>query len=424
MQRRHPREQGSHPNGTHRTTASNEAKHDVKPGERAAIDIFESSGKRENRRPIPRRNSDSSMFNAKDEERRRKEHRRRERDGRGKDGKDVSDVKSRSSRSRRAQGLDIIDKLDVTGLYGQGMIHHDGPFDACNPHRNRKNVRAAPMHAFPEGSLNNALGGAGPVNKGIDYDAFHGQTVEGFTDYNTTTQLEDQYNHRKKPSRPSNEEPSVSWNPKDKIEPVHGEASAGLGTSTFFEGTAASRKERARRESESDNAPPNPVGGGLSRKRSIAQKIRGISQKRPTGGESAAVTSPEARYIQSPGSPQYIPSVQSAGGLGRLNEKNPFFQETTKPKPTVEFAPVPTTTAGGVGRSRTASSPYRTRDRAPSSPKRGLSRPATEEDQTAIRENPSGSGGNSNAGGGLMGRVKSLRSKKRPDRFTAPGGSG
>ena len=363
------------------------------------------------------------MFDARDEERRRRERRRREgeREGRAKDGRYG---KSRSHRSKRPGGLDIIDKLDVTGLYGPGMIHHDGPFDACNPHRNRKNARAAPMHAFPAGSLNNVLGGSGPINKGIDYDAFHGRVVESFSDYNKTSQLEappEPPTHSKKPSQNTpNHRTTTSWDAKEKIEPVHGEATAGLGTSTFFEGTTVSRKDIQRRESESENTPLNPAApGGLSRKRSIAQKIRGIS-KRPGGsGEPAALAGPEGRTVHTPTTPQY---VQSAGGRDRMYERNPFFHDHTtesKKGPPVSAMAINsqiTATATG-GRPRTASSPRRNRDRAPSSPRRDLYRPATQEDETATFSKENGNGAGNNTAGGLIGRVKSLRGKKRPERF-------
>lgn len=53
----------------------------------------------------------SKLFDDEDEQRRR-ERRHRERDGRHRDGK------HRSSRKNRQ--LDIIDKLDVTSIYGTG----------------------------------------------------------------------------------------------------------------------------------------------------------------------------------------------------------------------------------------------------------------------------------------------------------------
>lgn len=66
----------------------------------------------------PRRNSESSIMERPkamdpEEERRRRERRRREREARHRDGK--------SSRSKKANyHMDIIDKLDVTSIYGTG----------------------------------------------------------------------------------------------------------------------------------------------------------------------------------------------------------------------------------------------------------------------------------------------------------------
>jgi hypothetical protein len=244
------------------------------------------------------------------EEERRRRERRKMRDERSKD------PKSRSSRTRRPQGLDIIDKLDVTGIYGPSMIHHDGPYDAVQPHRNRKKDHRAPMEAFPVGSANNVLGGSGPVNKNIDLDTFHGRGAAAHLDFGAPAAVPDY-------KRPELEQRTVSFNPKDREDIVHGEASVGLGTSTFLEGAPASRTAIQRRESETNTAMAD---GGLGRKKSIAQRIRGISQpRRQFGAPDARIMSPEARYgnARSPGSPQ----VQSAGGIGKANELNPFFDD-------------------------------------------------------------------------------------------------
>lgn len=242
------------------------------------------------------------------EEERRRRERRRMRDERSKD------PKSRG-KQRRPQGLDIIDKLDVTGIYGPSMIHHDGPYDAVQPHRNRKKDHRAPMEAFPVGSANNALGGSGPVNKNIDLDTFHGRGANAYADFGAPAAAPEY-------KRPEVER-SVSFNPKDRDDIVHGESSFGLGTSTFLEGAPAARSAIQRRESETNNAMAE---GGLGRKKSIAQRIRGISQpRRQFGDPNARIMSPEARYgnARSPGSPQ----VKSAGGLGKADELNPFFDD-------------------------------------------------------------------------------------------------
>lgn len=75
------------------------------------------TGSRERERR-PRRNSESSIMERTpklldtDEDRRRRERRRRDREGRHRDGK---------PRSRKPHyQLDIIDKLDVTSIYGTG----------------------------------------------------------------------------------------------------------------------------------------------------------------------------------------------------------------------------------------------------------------------------------------------------------------
>jgi hypothetical protein len=50
-----------------------------------------------------------------EEEKKRRERRRRERDAKGKDGRSGT-----RDRTRRPKGYDVIDKLDVTGIYGPG----------------------------------------------------------------------------------------------------------------------------------------------------------------------------------------------------------------------------------------------------------------------------------------------------------------
>jgi hypothetical protein len=240
---------------------------------------------------------------AEDEERRRRE-RRKERDARAaRDGK--------TRRVRKPQGLDIIDKLDVSGIYGPSMIHHDGPYDAVRPHRNRKKDERAPMEAFPVGSSNNTLGGSGPINKNIDLETFHGRGAEGFTDFGSSGDP----GFVKK--RPELEGRSLSFNPKDP-ETVHGEESGGLGTSTFLDGAPASRAAIQAREIEAQRAMVD--AGGLGRKKSIAQRFRGISAgpRRGFNDGNPRIISPDARYGGSATSPL------SGGGAHRANEPNPF----------------------------------------------------------------------------------------------------
>jgi hypothetical protein len=233
------------------------------------------------------------------EERRRRE-RRRERDARAKDSK------SSQKRVRKPHGLDVIDKLDVSGIYGPSMIHHDGPYDAVQPHRNRKKDHRAPMSAFPLGSANNALGGSGPLNDKLDLDKIHGRGAEGFSDFGAAQTKE-----------------AATFGPKEPADIVHGDESHGLGTSTFLDGAPASRTAIQQRESENQRAMAD---GGLGRKKSIAQRIRGISQPRRDFEGRPRIASPQARYgtAQSPNGPL---TTGGSFASNKANESNPFFDD-------------------------------------------------------------------------------------------------
>ncbi|KAJ5181429.1 hypothetical protein N7449_011576 [Penicillium cf. viridicatum] len=300
----------------------------------------------------PRRNSESSvmdrgskLLDVDDDEKRRRERRHRERSGRSKDGK------SRSGRKDRR--LDIIDKLDVTSIYGTGMFHHDGPFDACNPHRNRRGVRTAPMQAFPKGSTNMALGGAGPNNSNIDLNLFHGRMEEGHNDFSTAGRR--------------NAETGF-MDPTARVDPIHGPQSMGLGTSTFLDGAPASRSAMARRESENESGlTPN---GGLARKKSLAQRLRG------RGAGPGRMASPTDNF-----------------------PRNPYFQEEEYEEEwDKKGSSIEARLDGG-------------RVRSSSSPKQMERKITNDRPYEESRLNPG-------AGGGFLNRMKSLR-KPKPERRTS-----
>ncbi|KAK9467478.1 Pal1 cell morphology protein-domain-containing protein [Lipomyces arxii] len=168
--------------------------------------------------------------------------------------------------------MDKIDKLDVTGIFGTGF-HHDGPFDACNPHRNT-NKEKAPMLAFPIDSENNNLGMPRHLLEN------HEKKISGGTAV-------------------ASNDPNAVIDPALKATPIHGSATLGLGTSTFLEGAPASRAailQQKLKERESENgtldfsktggsnygADGTVVGsvGGLTRKKSVLQKIIGMNGSR------------------------------------------------------------------------------------------------------------------------------------------------
>lgn len=375
------------PPGHRPTHSQEEALRARKPGAKpraATEDIFADPSETSSRRRV-RRNSDSSVVSRAsrklldpEEEKKRADRRRRERKHRERDAKD--------GKSRKPdRKLDIIDKLDVTSIYGTGLFHHDGPFDACNPHRNRQGSRRAPMQAFPKDSLNNVMGGSGPLNKRPDHATFLGNNdPEAFKDYSAggvagSNGYEPYENGALRPG--SKRQGSNIINPTSKVEPIHGEESLGLGTSTFLEGAPASRTAMQRRESEST---PNEVGG-LGRKKSLAQRIKSInSGPRRDYGPSGRMTNPEGVYAQR--SPEYTP------GGSTINETNPFFSEFSKgddkPKESVTFVePEP------VGRPR-----------APSSPRRGLNGI-----ERRVTSDGSSGGEAPKIGSGFLSRVKSLK---------------
>lgn len=114
------------------------------------------------------------------------------------------------------------------------------------------------MQAFPEGSLNNTLGGSGPLNAAADHSNFMGHgSDEAFRDFAASAKGKDRG--------------PVIFDSSARASLVHGDESHGLGTSTFLEGTPAARSAIVRRNAEQAQ---DVAEGGLQRKKSLAQRIR------------------------------------------------------------------------------------------------------------------------------------------------------
>ncbi|CAD6932364.1 unnamed protein product [Tilletia controversa] len=75
-----------------------------------------------------------------------------------KDGQGASGKNDPKGPSR----IDVIDRLDASGLHGMSLFHHDSPYDACSPHSNRHGHKA-PVKAFTfeDGPPGRAGGGGG-----------------------------------------------------------------------------------------------------------------------------------------------------------------------------------------------------------------------------------------------------------------------
>lgn len=221
----------------------------------------------------------------------RREERRRERSDRP-DRPHRSEKSSSKDEKHRSSGkgdkkkgvpLDIIDKLDVTGLFGPGSFHHDGPFDACNPHRN-KNTKEAPVLAFPADGANNSLTAVDPNEKyATENKVFGRSNVDEVYDYRgPVTAI----------ARP--------FDSSMKQLPVHGDTTLGLGSSTFLDGTPASREAIVKSGEEASQ------GAMLGRKKSLVAKLRG------SNGPGPAVP-PKSRIVP------HLPLSATSGPIIRTN---------------------------------------------------------------------------------------------------------
>ncbi|OBT90152.1 hypothetical protein VE02_00945 [Pseudogymnoascus sp. 03VT05] len=367
------------------------------------LDIFADPTDTKPNERRPRRNSDSSLMGGPSgsgkaldpvEEKKRQDRRRRERRHREREA-----LKDPKKPSRK---LDIIDQLDATSIYGMGVFHHDGPFDACNPHRNRQGSRRAPMQAFPKDSLNNALVGGPPMNRRPNHAAFLGNNdEEAFKDFSTGGGQGANYESYGGRTNGPGAQPNLQSSTM-KVEPVHGDESLGLGTSTFLEGAPASKAaiQRTAAETAAAESAAARAGGGLARKKSLAQKIRGINNPRRefAPGPPRRGSSNDSR--PSPSSP----GQDGSGPRPRTNENNPFQ---------FEFEAARASAAG-----RKESITFREPDNKPTRSPPGGS-PAREVPGSRLerRVTTDSTGGEEapKPGGGFLSRVKSLKGgPKRP----------
>jgi hypothetical protein len=260
------------------------------------------------------------------------------------------------------------------------VFHHDGPFDALNPHRNRQGSRHAPMQAFPKDSLNMALGGSGPLNAKPDHKTLMGNhDEEAYLDYNRSRKgdqstYEDTVGTKKE---------SNLFDPHARASILHGDETLGLGTSTFLEGTPAAQTVIQRREAETAQ---DTLEQGLQRKKSLAQRIRGINRGPRDMNNRSRITNPEGAYGLRSGD---LPTGSSTG------ERNPFFNDFDKGEERIT-----------VRRQDNPISPT-----SPDSPPRGygLERRATTDASAAMSSEPAKPQG----GGGFLTRVKSLKGGRR-----------
>ncbi|CAB4253775.1 similar to Saccharomyces cerevisiae YHR097C Putative protein of unknown function [Maudiozyma barnettii] len=183
----------------------------------------------------------------------------------------------RKSKLIPAKGVDTIDKLDVTGLFG-GSFHHDGPFDACTPHRN-KNSKAAPVMAFPADGPNSTIGGTFRKKSAID-------EVFGVDDADDDLYQTKGGNSSKDAIR-TNIDGLRQMDAKSKAEKVHGPTTSGLGSTTFLDGAPAPSRTIQRGQSMSyrqTSFNSNGSGNNASIRRNMTISSRPTAS--PQGGRT------------------------------------------------------------------------------------------------------------------------------------------
>ncbi|OXB45366.1 hypothetical protein B1J92_A02409g [Nakaseomyces glabratus] len=188
----------------------------------------------------------------------------------------------RKNKVATPKNVDTIDKLDVTGLFG-GSFHHDGPFDAVTPHRN-KNTKAAPVLAFPADGPNSTIGGVtskksamnevfGVEEDDDDNDLYRisGQVAGSTTSVNTKDAI--------KPNVGDIKQMDI----KSKTEKIHGPTTVGLGSTTFLDGAPASAA--AIRQDIKQHSHTNR--SGVQRHKSLSQRLGiGSDSSRPSRSDS------------------------------------------------------------------------------------------------------------------------------------------
>lgn len=226
-----------------------------------------------------------------------------------KNGKPSSSSKKRSEKKK--VHVDTIDRLDVTGIFGPGSFHHDGPFDACNPNRN-KNSKRAPVAAFPIDGANNSLSGVDPTrDKYATENTIMGRAnEEAYLDYSKPV-----IGRKTKGS-----ETIGAFDPRVNESPVHGDVTWGLGSTTFLDGTPAPRSAIKQSGEESYTVQGGGRSTGLGRKKSLVQKLRGgVSGNSSTAAAPAIPSrkpqqvSPVETDLMSITKSSSSPSIETAG---------------------------------------------------------------------------------------------------------------
>lgn len=271
----------------------------------------ESSRTHRSSRPSGERSGESREHRSGESREHRSGESRSERERRHKEREKNKSSRSKSKKKveEPPKNVDTIDKLDVTGLFG-GAFHHDGPFDACTPHRN-KNSKAAPVLAFPADGPNSSIKGSNHKN----YKEHTIKYINGLRDDDDDDLYTASVTRSNVPSLPRNESQDtiaaikassniITFDSNAKADPVHGQTTLGLGSSTFLDGTPASAA--ATQEESLHRA------NGLARKKSIKQRLAGSNEiPKPTNKSQENLNEDKIKFSSNEKESSSIPGGNS-----------------------------------------------------------------------------------------------------------------
>ena len=216
------------------------------------------------------------------------------------------------------------------------------------------------MQAFPPDSANNSLTGFGVASEKGDHSRLFGNRgEEAYSDFSMSAARRGSSDDVLKAGGNLR---TTAFDPIARVEPVHGDETLGLGSSTFLDGAPASRKAILQQISETHQAEQQTEKGALGRKKSLSHKIRGLSGGRsrfnPDGSNRRRGSDEGAPYFDT----RFSPTTPSPAIPRRQNENNPFFSADYD----TAYDRKGESIESGMGR-----------ERAPSSPKRAPNAPIT-----------------------------------------------
>lgn len=252
----------------------------------------EVAGSRKPRTGYPKEKESSAARRSHRHRRHREED--HERSHRHRNSGSSSKEKSKSKSAVTPKNVDTIDKMDVTGLFG-GSFHHDGPFDACTPHRN-KNSKAAPVLAFPADGPNNSIGGASAKKSTLNevFGREEPDDDDGIYNAKLTTRpmaLNSPGSSSTLDAIKPNTKGMTQFDAKGKSQEVHGPTTVGLGSTTFLDGAPASTaaiKDDIKQHSHHKRT-------GVQRKKSLTQRLH------VNGGTNNGIHRSDSGYNSSSG---------------------------------------------------------------------------------------------------------------------------